>query len=190
MPLPPKPYSNPKKVQHPQERRDPETGRAIVAYSPEIYEGIFKRIARGESMVAICAEPGMPDWSYVYEKARKEPELGKALAEARAVSAYGIEEQLIAIEDRLASGNVPKEQIRALEVAANNKRWRAGIRNRIYNDKAQQQGVIAIQMNTNLYSQDGGAADPFRLQVTALPPEAQDAEFTTVKERIKNAPDR
>ncbi|HEV2530334.1 hypothetical protein [Phenylobacterium sp.] len=58
-------------------------GRAASTYRPDIGETICRRIAEGASLVAICAEPGMPRASKVYDWLKANPGFEDMYVEAR-----------------------------------------------------------------------------------------------------------
>lgn len=60
--------------------------RVVGRYGPELGQGICARIARGESLAAICRERGMPPRSTVDAWRRLVPEFGEAFAEAQAAA--------------------------------------------------------------------------------------------------------
>ena len=60
-----------------------------VRFSAKLMREICHRIAAGESMREICAEPGMPHRSSVQTWVRSSPRLKKLLARARAAAGWG-----------------------------------------------------------------------------------------------------
>jgi transposase-like protein len=58
--------------------------RVMGRYSPELARGICARIAKGESLAAICREHGMPPRSTVEAWTSSRSEFGAAFAKARA----------------------------------------------------------------------------------------------------------
>lgn len=71
----------------------------MVGYRQHIADEICRRIACGETLRAICRDPGMPDFQSVYRWAKKYPEFGADLARARDVGYDAIAEQAIEIAD-------------------------------------------------------------------------------------------
>lgn len=150
---------------------DPKTGRFLTPYSQETFFSIAERIANGETLTEICKEPGMPDRVNVWRWAQRDPEIAKALAEARAISAHVLEEEMAAIEHKLLTEHIPNQFIRAYDIALTSKRWRAGKRNtQAYSDKVPNVPTTVIQINTDLWSTDGNL-QPAEFQVIATVPQ-------------------
>ncbi|MGA0607737.1 hypothetical protein ACO2Q0_17230 [Phenylobacterium sp. VNQ135] len=68
--------------------RAPEQARtrAYVRYAKALIDGLLKRIAQGESLAAICREPGMPSRNTVMRWARERPTIRRAIDRARAAA--------------------------------------------------------------------------------------------------------
>lgn len=60
--------------------------RVVGRYGPELAQGICARIAKGESLAAICRERGMPPRSTVDAWKTLYPEFGEAFAQAQAAA--------------------------------------------------------------------------------------------------------
>jgi hypothetical protein len=61
----------------------PEASAAVTTYCPKLGAEICRRVARGESVQAICAAPGMPWPSTLWNWTRVHPEFAAWLREAR-----------------------------------------------------------------------------------------------------------
>lgn len=116
------------------------------------------------------------------------PDLGHAFKEARANSAYMLEDKALQLAaDLVAQNDFSGTQVRAHEVAMNQYRWSASRRSEDFADKGAGAGLgtIPIQINTTLNLQAG--ADDTQIQSTVYeahaliakqaveaPPEAED----------------
>lgn len=148
-------------------------------FEPELYYEIAARVAGGERISTICAEPGMPDRRRVWEFTQRDAEFAKAMAGARTISAHFLEEDALAIAEKLAAGKVHKDQVRAMDVALTQFRWSAGRRNPAYNDKTAQVPTTLIQINTDLWS-EAGELQPveFKVSVGGTAAPLIEGEFT------------
>jgi len=63
--------------------RPRRAGQYVSTFTPEKGREIVRRIAGGESLQAVCEDPRMPWTSTVWDWARRHPEFGAALEEAR-----------------------------------------------------------------------------------------------------------
>lgn len=66
---------------------------------PTILTTICERIARGDTLRAICREPGMPCASVVYDWLAEDPEANLRFARAREVGFDAIADETVAIAD-------------------------------------------------------------------------------------------
>lgn len=70
-----------------------------MAYSQDIADQIVTRIAAGETLRAICREPGMPAWRTVYDWLDQNQEFAARFAHARDLGHDAIAEEAMAIAD-------------------------------------------------------------------------------------------
>lgn len=68
-------------------------------YDPHIANVICIRIGEGESLRAICREPGMPDKSTIFDWLRKYPEFADQYVRAREDQAETMAEEIVDIAD-------------------------------------------------------------------------------------------
>lgn len=66
-------------------------------YTPEKGEAICRRVADGETVVSIAADPEMPTAATIYYWARRIPEFGDAYAEARALAADWLADEALEV---------------------------------------------------------------------------------------------
>lgn len=79
------------------------------AYHPLIRQQVLDRVAAGEHLIHVCAEPGMPSYASFYAWSRAEPDFAESLAAARRRGAHRRrlmfdEDQAKALLARLAAG--------------------------------------------------------------------------------------
>lgn len=58
------------------------------AYHPMVRHQVLDRVAAGEHLMAVCAEPGMPSYGSFYAWSRAEPEFAETLAAAQRRGAF------------------------------------------------------------------------------------------------------
>ena len=61
---------------------EPLTGEPVPGFAPDVREAIAARIAAGEFLTEVCAEPGMPSRKTVHAWANGSPGFAQALADA------------------------------------------------------------------------------------------------------------
>jgi hypothetical protein len=139
-----------------------ELGRFVTAYNPETAILIVERLAMGETLTEICAEPGMPARSTFNRWVVKYPELARAYNAARIISAQSLEDEALVLARRAANGkNMNGTEIRGLEVAMNQFRWSAVRRDpEKFAEKQAINVKVPVQINTilDLGESGGGAA--------------------------------
>lgn len=129
----------------------PKAKRAVVKYSPELGLLICQRIAEGETLEAICQEQGMPVRTTFHRWVIAYPELGRAYAAARELSAYALEEEALEMGRRLTRDPGSAQKVRAYDIMMNQLRWSAARRNpRVFSEKGTVQVTVPIQINTSL----------------------------------------
>ena len=70
-----------------------------MAYDPQIADEIATRISAGETLRAICREPGMPAWRTVYDWINQHQDFAARIAQARELGHDAIAEEAMAIAD-------------------------------------------------------------------------------------------
>lgn len=128
-------------------------GRFVTAYDPTVALEMCEMIAEGKTLKAICEEhkDRFPARQTFHRWVVNNAELARAYAAARELSAHAFEEEALTLAEELAQKRVPKEQIRAYEVAMNQFRWSAGKRNAaVYSDRNAVKVQVPIQINTTI----------------------------------------
>jgi hypothetical protein len=91
------------------ERTKRKAGRPST-YSPKLADRICQRLANGESLRAICADPNMPDKATVLRWADRNPEFRGRYARARELLVEFWADELIAISD--GNDDVSRDRLR------------------------------------------------------------------------------
>lgn len=65
----------------------------------ELVERVLERLREGETLNAICQEPGMPKWPTFHSWVSKDPDLAEKYARARELGYLRMAEQLLEIVD-------------------------------------------------------------------------------------------
>jgi hypothetical protein len=92
------------------ERTKRKAGRPST-YSPKLADRICQRLANGESLRAICADPNMPDKATVLRWADRNPEFRGRYARARELLVEFWADELIAISD--GNDDVSRDRLRS-----------------------------------------------------------------------------
>lgn len=79
--------------------RDPESGRFLPDYTPELGERICAEMIDGKSLRSVCAMDGMPSKTTVMQWLRKHPEFEKIYRIAQAERAESYIEEIVEISD-------------------------------------------------------------------------------------------
>ena len=103
-------------------RKARRVARAPVRYSDEIAEEILERIADGESLKTICAEPGMPAASAVTQWCDKSADFALRYARAKERCAEHWASEIIDISDSVRSG-ATSEEVNAARLAVDSRKW-------------------------------------------------------------------
>jgi hypothetical protein len=116
---------------------EPRTGRPTLK-TPELCKAICERVAKGETLTAILAEPGMPAWSSVHDWRHADESFRQALMRAREQQAEVWAEEMLSISD----DELPThEAIGRARLRMQSRQWLAGKYNAQYADKPTQVGV-------------------------------------------------
>lgn len=126
-------------------------GTPPVTYKPEIALAVCERVADGETLTEICREDGLPSKATFNRWVIAYPEVGRAYAAARELSAYAIEEDALVLARHLAEHPGSAQRVRAFDILLNQLRWSASRRNpRVFSEKGTIQVTVPIQINTSL----------------------------------------
>jgi hypothetical protein len=105
----------------------------MAAYSQELFDAICERMASGETLRKICAEPDMPNITTVWKWANSDEARSKQYAHAREAQADAQFERIGAVVDDVESGTLEPAQARTMIDAL---KWTAGkLRPKVYGDK-------------------------------------------------------
>lgn len=170
-------------------------GKEVVSFSPELALEICERVAEGATLKSICTrENKMPTRQTFHRWVVENPEVARAYAAARTLSAHALEEKALDMAYELADRAIPKEHVRLYEASMAQLRWSAGKRNpSVYSEKVQPTVTVPIQINTSL---DMGAGAPVAegdnpniYTITAsVQPESSVEKFDHEKEMVADAP--
>ena len=86
--------------------------------TPELLDQIFERIARGETMVEICRQKGMPGQTAIYRAIESDLEVRKKYAHARSQQADTFAEQIVAEARTAKDAQLGRLRMDALKWAA------------------------------------------------------------------------
>lgn len=140
-------------------QRQRSGGRFLTKYTPDLALQICERIAEGETLKAICNSEDMPARATFQRWVVQYPELSRAYAAARELSANAFEEEALDIARQLTmeGRDFTSTKIRAFDVAVGQLRWSASRRNpKVYSERGAVQITVPIQINTSLDLGDGG----------------------------------
>jgi len=150
----------------PAKRRRP--GRPSL-YAPELVDTILGRMAKGESLSAICREPGMPDIGTVLDWQDRHPEFLQRYTRARELQAMTLVEGIFEIADDGTNDFetdddgkriVNHDHIARSRLRVDTRKWFASkVLPKLYGDKQQLEhsGKLSLE---NLVTAAIAAADP------------------------------
>lgn len=119
----------------------------------EIGFQVVERLAVGRSLEEIGAIPGMPSKETFLVWVSQSPALAQAFTVAREVSAYALEEEVLAFlrEQRKNPTTLTTNSLRATQMLAEHIRWAAEKRNpKVYAKQAAVSMTVPVQINTTL----------------------------------------
>lgn len=133
----------------------------MVVYDPLIMAKVCDRIMDGETLTTICVPgSGMPTRRTIERWVALEPAAARALAAAREISAYILEEEALDVARKSWREPGSAQQVRAVESLVNHLRWAATRRNpQVYSEKAAVKITVPIQINTGLSLTPGQPGD-------------------------------
>lgn len=108
----------------PEVYREPKHIGRPLTYTQELGDLICHRIAKGETLRALCQEEGMPHRQTIFEWRMKIPAFGDQYARAREASAEALEDEAVEAS-RLAND---KDSAAAARVLADTIKWAAAKR--------------------------------------------------------------
>ena len=142
------------------------------AVTPEVAAEICRRIASGQTLLAVCRDSDMPHHDAIYDEMRRSPSFAEAIAHARAESAHGLAMQVLEIAD--AAG--PHDNPQLVKNRCDQRRWLAGKYNTLYSDK------VAVT------DSDGGSIATRLAKMSAAERAAWAAEVAAQARRLLEAP--
>ena len=92
--------------------RGPKRKRKIVHYSPELAEVICERIAYGEMWFRMAGEPGLPEYTTVYNWVKTRPDFAEAWAQAKAMAADLCADKVLVVSDEGTPESLPRDRLR------------------------------------------------------------------------------
>jgi hypothetical protein len=149
----------------PQQPRSGRGGRngSVPVYSEELAEEICDRLARGESLYAICKMAGMPSEAGVRKWVETRADFGARYAHAREFGFDSIAEQVMALSDQDfvgPDGFVDNGKVQAARLQTDSRRWfLSKLMPKRYGDKVTQE----------ITGEDGGALIS-RIELIPVPP--------------------
>lgn len=118
---------------------------------------VIERVAVGRSLEQIAEVPGLPSKETFLIWLALSPALAQAYKAAQEVSAYALEDEVMAMLRKLRDEGATPARIRSTQMLAEHLRWAAEKRNpRVYAKQAQVTTQIPIQINTTLDMGEGG----------------------------------
>lgn len=128
-----------------------KAGRPPVRYTPELALEVCELVADGETLTAICQRDGMPSKPTFHRWVIQYPEVARAYAAAREMSAYALEEDALVLGRHLIDHPGNAQRVRAFDLLMNQLRWSAARRNpRVFSERGAVQITVPIQINTDL----------------------------------------
>lgn len=116
--------------------------RLTDPYPPEVAQAIVERLAGGEFLKDICAEPGMPDRRTFWRWMDADHDLATQCAHARTRAAVVDEEKVAKIAAGVLDGTYEPD---AARVAINAHTWLAKVRApRVYGDKLEIEARVQV----------------------------------------------
>ncbi len=126
-------------------------GARPTIYRPELAADICERVAAGETLSAICAEPGMPNantfrrWVVQYQEVRE------AHNAARTMKAHSLFDEALDMAREIKQDPGTSQKVRAYDIVMNHLRWSAAkLYPQEYSDRSHMAVTVPIQINTTL----------------------------------------
>lgn len=165
-------------------------GRHITAYRPDLALEVCEKIAEGATLKETLDLPGAPARATWYRWCMLYPDLKIAYDIARAISAEGMEEDMLEAAKMLLTGGkagLTALQLDAIKAGMAQLRWSAARRDPAkFAERPQVQTVIPVQINTTLnLGQSGAPAVQGSIyhMIAAKPTgDVEDVEFEQVSE--------
>lgn len=123
-----------------------------VKFSDKLFDRICERIAQGESLVAVCKDAEMPDYSSVMRWLDSRPELRETYARARESQADFLADEMLDVARNSSNETYQPDRLRVDAL-----KWRAAkLRPRVYGDKQDLNvsGGVTIQVVTGVEDPD------------------------------------
>lgn len=114
----------------------------MAEFSQALFDAICERIADGESLREICAEPDMPSKTSVMRWLASNAALSDQYARARELQADHEFDEIKAIADKASP-----EDVQVARLRIDTRRWRAGkLRPKVYGDKLDLSGNVGFSV--------------------------------------------
>ncbi len=110
-------------------------------WTDELKSELCRRIAEGETILAMAGKDGFPSQSAVYSELRRDPDFAKEYELAREWQLTAWEDEIIELandssNDRLPDGRIDVDHIARMKLVVNTKQWIMARRNpRKYGDR-------------------------------------------------------
>lgn len=165
-------------------------GRHITAYQPDIALEVCEKVAEGATLRETLDLPGAPARSTWYRWCMLYPDLKIAYDIARAISAEGMEEDMLEAAKTLLTGGragLTALQLDAIKAGMAQLRWSAARRDPAkFAERPQVQTVIPVQINTTLNLGQAGApavrGSIYKMLAAKPEGDIEDVEFEQVPE--------
>lgn len=124
-------------------------GRPPYAWTPEIEDEIFDRLAKGESIRSICKDDWLPTWPVVNKRLASDEQFVVRYARAREDQADKLFDEILEIADQYDQAAEKLEggvdHINRARLRIDARKWMAGkLRPKVYGDKLDLSGNVGI----------------------------------------------
>lgn len=137
-----------------------KAGAPSYAWTPEIEDEIFGRIAKGESLVDICEDDWLPSRSTVHKRLADDPAFADRYARAREAQADTIFDEILQIADDARNDWMERrgeddagwvangEHIQRSRLRIEARKWMAGkLRPKVYGEKLELDGKVGLTVS-------------------------------------------
>lgn len=153
--------------------------RELIAYDPGLALLLCEEVAQGKTLVELSdpkKDGRFPSRATIYRWIINNPELSKAYAAARELSAHSFEEEALGMARAIKLLPESGTKVRAYEVAMGQMRWSAARRNpREFGDRGNLSIVVPVQITTPMDLGEGPGSSPSLPGVYDLVPPTPEA---------------
>lgn len=134
-------------------------GRPPTKFTSELMEKIIHRVASGETLTAICRDPGMPHPTTFRKWVIENEGLHDAWLKAKELRAHAIFDEMIDIAREIREGTPTAVAVNAARLTVETLRHAAARLNpKEYGERVEKNTVVPIQIITSLDLGQGGQA--------------------------------